>query len=298
MALLPGWNSIEAAAWVHDLLEKTSLFLIAILAITIGVAYLYGHRRDYLSDEATRAAAAARQAAPVEGKTELVPNPAPSPEIQNPAAANQPVIEEKNLPGAGGQTPAAKPQAPVSERQPLAEEDSRRAQDDREKRGAPQPASPKEPATGVKNAAGIDIRKSSDLGGPQARRHLSADQKARLHAFLKDQPKGRLLSRVIPSVPTLAITGSNSPDFSSTKPDGPCASTTHGSRAQISAACGLRYGAQTPFLRPPAHCTQRWLMRTFRFVRSPSDIQADPHSTKYGSLSAERRSPLPLGQAR
>ncbi len=197
MTLLPGWNSIEAAAWVHDLLEKASLFLIAILAITIGVAYLYGHRRDYLSDEATRAAVAARQAAPVERKAGI----APSPEIQNPAAANQPVIEEKNLPGAGGQTPAAKPQAPVTERQPLVEKDSQRTQDDREKRSAPQLASPKDPATGVKNAAGIEIRKSSDLGGPQARRHLSADQKARLHAFLKDQPKGRLLIRIIPSVP-------------------------------------------------------------------------------------------------
>src|SRR5258706_8545652 len=197
MTLLPGGNSIEAAAWVHDLLEKASLFLIAILEITIGVAYLYGHRGDYLSDEATRAAVAARQAAPVERKAGI----APSPEIQNPAAANQPVIEKKNLPGAGGQTPAAKPQAPVTERQPLVEKDSQRTQDDREKRSAPQPASPKDPATGVKNAAGIEIRKSSDLGGPQARRHLSADQKARLHAFLKDQPKGRLLIRIIPSVP-------------------------------------------------------------------------------------------------
>jgi hypothetical protein len=201
MTLLPGWNSIEAAAWVHNLLEKTSLFLIAILAITIGVAYLYGHRRDYLSDEATRAAEAARHATPVERKAELVPNPAPSPEIQSPAAANQPVTEEKTLPGAGGQSPAGKPQAPVTERQPLAEEESQRAQDDREKRSAPQSASRKEPATGVKNAAGIEIRKSNDLGGPQARRHLSADQKARLHAFLKDQPKGRLLIRIIPSVP-------------------------------------------------------------------------------------------------
>src|SRR5260221_4015715 len=91
MTLLAGWNSIEAAAWVHDLLEKASLFLIAILAITIGVAYLYGHRRDYLSDEATRAAVAARQAAPVERKAGI----APSPEIQNPAAANQPVIKKK-----------------------------------------------------------------------------------------------------------------------------------------------------------------------------------------------------------
>jgi hypothetical protein len=201
MTLLPGWNSIEAAAWVHDLLEKASLFLIAILTLTIGVAYLYGHRRDYLSDEATRAAVAARQAAPVERKAGIAPSAAPSPEIQNPAAANQPVIEEKNLPGAGGQPPAAKPQAPVTERQPLVEKDSQRTQDDREKRSAPQPASPKEPATGIKNAAGIEIRKSSDLGGPQARRHLSADQKARLHAFLKDQPKERLLIRIIPSVP-------------------------------------------------------------------------------------------------
>jgi len=197
MTLLPGWNSIESAAWVHDLLEKTSLFLIAILAITIGVAYLYGHRRDYLSDEATRAAQAARQAAPVERKAGI----APSPEVQSPAAANQPVIEEKILPSAGGQTPAATPQAPVTERRPLAEEESPRAQDDREKRSAPQPASPKEPAAGVKNAAGIEIRKSSDLGGQQARRHLSADQKTRLHAFLRDQPKGRLLIRIIPTVP-------------------------------------------------------------------------------------------------
>jgi len=200
MNLLPGWQSIESAAWVHDLFEKSSLFLAAMLAITIGVAYLYGQRRDSLSEEARRAGQSIRQAAPVEGKIEVVPKPASNPQSQphDAPAAARPDIEERPLADAPKPLPAVEPRAPTTHKEASGAE-SLQAPDGRELHSVPPFAMPRQQAAGAKNPAGIETRKSAEPGS-QSPRRLSADQKAKLHASLKGQSKGKLIVRINPSV--------------------------------------------------------------------------------------------------
>ena len=145
MDYLPGWNSIEATAWLHGFFEKSSVVLGVVLAGAIALAYLYGHRRDYLSDEATRATATAKRSAPVEANAGMVAQPAPGPELQNPPAARRPDFEgkpENPFSETGVRTPVAGTQTANAGNPPLDAQERQRPPEDREIRSSP-PAPPR-----------------------------------------------------------------------------------------------------------------------------------------------------------
>jgi len=113
MIFLPGWHSIESTTWIHDLFEKSSFILLCVLAVAIGLAYIYGHRRDYLADEAIqdaarRAAIAERQAAIAEGQ-------AANSERQTPVAGRQVETTEGRAANLDEQEPTAERHAAVVE---------------------------------------------------------------------------------------------------------------------------------------------------------------------------------------
>ena len=201
MDYLPGWNSIETTAWLHGFFEKSSLVLGVVLAIAIVLAYLYGHRRDHLSDEAMHATAAARHLALDETNGGMVARPGPGPEIQSTPVTGRPAIGEKSFSDDEARTPVRTTPFPAAENTPSSAQEKQRPPEFRETRSPRPPAPPKERPTDVKGTAGIDMHKSAEPGGPHTPRHLSPDQRARLHAFLKNQPKGRLVVRINPSVP-------------------------------------------------------------------------------------------------
>ncbi|HEX4986736.1 MAG TPA: hypothetical protein VFV71_11800 [Burkholderiales bacterium] len=234
MNLLPGWNSIESAAWLHSLFEKASLALLATLAIAVGLAYLYGQRRDSLADDASRAAKIAARTGPMpqhpapsaeSPSAPTVPAPAPlTPQAAPAPSAPQAASPAPDAPAAAAPRPAP---LPVPEHQPppavVAPEPpnvtplplQRSAEAPR--RGTPAPQAPvlnervqqdavrqareEAPVRGTKHATGIEIRKSAELAQQPARRRLTAEQRAKLRESLKDGPRGRLTVRINPAVP-------------------------------------------------------------------------------------------------
>ncbi len=61
MAMLPGWNSIEATSDLHDVFEIAGIIILALLVFAEIAAYAYGHRRDELIAADASAALAERQ---------------------------------------------------------------------------------------------------------------------------------------------------------------------------------------------------------------------------------------------
>jgi hypothetical protein len=56
MALLPGWNSIETTTVLRNFFELGGIALFLVVVAFEFLAYFYGHRRDWLVDEAARIA--------------------------------------------------------------------------------------------------------------------------------------------------------------------------------------------------------------------------------------------------
>jgi tetratricopeptide (TPR) repeat protein len=54
MPVLPGWNSLETTTRLHHVFELAGLVVLALLVIAEGLAYLYGHHKDWLRREAER----------------------------------------------------------------------------------------------------------------------------------------------------------------------------------------------------------------------------------------------------
>ena len=227
MNFLPGWNSIETTTWFHDLLEKSSLFLLAVVVVALALAYLYGQRRDFLSEEAARVARTARVAVPVKPTAETVRQPeiaqrqAAIQDSEKAVAANQGPVEEIKLPGAEGKIASAPKQAPIAETQAAAvdkpaatiqppspvpgNQESGATGNSTQESSAniqvPKAAPRKEQIAEAMDPAAIDPKKSNDRVQPEGPRHLGADQKARLQSFLETQPKGRLTIRINPAIP-------------------------------------------------------------------------------------------------
>jgi len=47
---LPGWNSLASAAKIHDWFEIAGIILVILLGFAEGVAYIYGQRKDALTE--------------------------------------------------------------------------------------------------------------------------------------------------------------------------------------------------------------------------------------------------------
>jgi len=198
MNFLPGWHSIESTTWFHDLFEKSSIVMLCLLALAIGLAYIYGHRRDYLSDTAIhealqraavaekQAAIAERQSTTPERRTTVAQEPVEIPE-------KRPAIPEEQKSTADRQIPVVESQAPAAKTEPL--------QSDPELHRVGQTAPTKKPFAEKKSALDIERKKSNAVSTPRIPRHLVADQATRLRDFLARQPKGRLTIKVNPSVP-------------------------------------------------------------------------------------------------
>lgn len=168
MAFLPGWNSLESTARLHDFFEKSGMLMLALLVVAIILAYIYGHRRDYLIDEVLDTAVADRQAA---------------------IAERQAAVAERQAAALDRQAALAEAQPPASQKQ--------LTEDDRAAEGAQPQRQLAEAQRDAKNAN----KKSSEPASPQGPRHLSEIQKTRLLEFLATQPKGKLTIKINPSVP-------------------------------------------------------------------------------------------------
>ena len=62
MALLPGWDSIEISARLHDFFEIAGIVILGVLVLAELLTFIYGHRRDVLTGIAERSAAEQRNA--------------------------------------------------------------------------------------------------------------------------------------------------------------------------------------------------------------------------------------------
>ncbi|HVY06160.1 MAG TPA: hypothetical protein VHB46_09310 [Burkholderiales bacterium] len=100
MDMLPGWNSIETTARLHELFEKASIVLLVVLAVALALAYFYGHRRDELSNDAMRSADPIKQAS--------------SADRRPPVADAQPASPVQQMPQVTNPTPAPEPRAPLA----------------------------------------------------------------------------------------------------------------------------------------------------------------------------------------
>src|SRR5882672_7750547 len=170
MIFLPGWHSIESTTWIHDLFEKSSFILLCVLAVAIGLAYIYGHRRDYLADEAIqdaarRAAIAERQAAIAEGQ-------AANSERQTPVAGRQAETAEGRAANPEEHKSTAERYAAVVE-MPVAEARRQPPQDDRDRQSAGATAPPKGPLAEPMSAPENERKKSNDISTPRTPRHLA-----------------------------------------------------------------------------------------------------------------------------
>ncbi|MBV8568573.1 MAG: hypothetical protein JO273_24290 [Methylobacteriaceae bacterium] len=63
MMHLPGWNSADSTARFHNFFEFWGIVLFLIVVLFEFLAYFYGHRRDWLVNEAVRQASIQRQQA-------------------------------------------------------------------------------------------------------------------------------------------------------------------------------------------------------------------------------------------
>jgi hypothetical protein len=63
---LPGWNSIETATRLHNFFEFWGIVLFLVVVGFEFLAYFYGHRKDWLVEEAARVAAGEQQHADAE----------------------------------------------------------------------------------------------------------------------------------------------------------------------------------------------------------------------------------------
>jgi hypothetical protein len=57
MVSLPGWNSIETTTFLRNVFELGGIALFFVVVVFELLAYFYGHRRDFLVDEAASIAA-------------------------------------------------------------------------------------------------------------------------------------------------------------------------------------------------------------------------------------------------
>lgn len=56
MIQLPGWNSVDITGRVHNFFELWGIVLFFVVVVFELLAYFYGHRRDWLVDQAARTA--------------------------------------------------------------------------------------------------------------------------------------------------------------------------------------------------------------------------------------------------
>ena len=56
MAWLPGWNSVETTTLLRNIFELSGIALFLVVVVFEFLAYFYGHRRDWLVEEAARVA--------------------------------------------------------------------------------------------------------------------------------------------------------------------------------------------------------------------------------------------------
>ncbi|MEO8004016.1 MAG: hypothetical protein ABI771_03855 [Betaproteobacteria bacterium] len=170
MAFLPGWNSIESAAQFHGIFEKAAIFMLMLFVVALVLSYAYGHRKDYLNDEAMRAAAEDRQATTTERQLADAERQIAEVAREKERAEEVALVQKQQLSEAQGRLDQARKEVKAAAARP---DEIIQPQDDARPRA--------------------DARSDSD-------RRLTDGQRARLRAFLEKQEKGNLVIKANPFV--------------------------------------------------------------------------------------------------